>query len=209
MAFLRASPGPESYASRGLRVGLRPLQMADYDSWADLRRVSVEHLMPWEPVWPSDELTRAAYRRRIKHYAREQAADLGYALGIFRLETHQLVGGLSLSNVRRGVTQTATLGYWLGQPHLHQGYMADAVGQIIAFAFDGLRLHRLEAATLPSNDPSIRVLERNGFQREGYARRYLKINGSWSDHVLFGLVAEDWLGPGSALAGRVAEAVDS
>ncbi|MEQ1694299.1 MAG: GNAT family protein [Hyphomicrobiaceae bacterium] len=195
MAFLRANVGPESYVARGVKVGLRPLQVADYAPWAELRAQSREHLQPFEPRWPSDELLKSAYRRRLRHYQREQREDLGYAFAIFSLADDTLVGGVSLSNVRRGVTQAAQLGYWLGKPHLQQGYMSDAVAAVLPFTFFGLRLHRIEAATLPTNATSIRVLERNGFEREGYARRYLKINDEWQDHILFALLAEDFRGP--------------
>ena len=191
MAFLRASVGPESYTARGARTGLRPLLTTDFAAWAALREASRAHLTPFEPLWPGDELKKGAYRRRLRHYQRELREDLGYAFGVFQSAGDGLVGGISLSNVRRGVTQTASLGYWLGAPHTRQGYMADAVAAIVPYAFYGLRLHRIEAATLPENAASIRVLERNGFVREGFARRYLKINGAWRDHVLFGIVVED------------------
>jgi [ribosomal protein S5]-alanine N-acetyltransferase len=161
MAFLRGSVGTESYVARGAKVGLRPLTMTDYAAWSQLRAQSREHLVPWEPIWPRDELLKSAYRRRLRYYQREQREDLGYAFGVFALADDQLLGGLSLSNVRRGVTQAAQLGYWIGLPHVRQGYMSDA------------------------------VLERNGFEREGFARKYLKINGEWHDHILFGLLAED------------------
>jgi len=193
MAFLRSAPGPECYAVRGAKTALRPLEVADYAAWSALRGQSREHLTPFEPQWLADELERGAYRRRLRHYMREQREDLGYAFGIFSLADHAMVGGVSLSNVRRGVTQAGSLGYWLGGRYVRQGYMSDAVAAMIAFAFVELKLHRVEAATLPDNAASIRVLERNGFTREGYARRYLKINGQWCDHVLFGLVAEDHL----------------
>lgn len=191
MAFLRAAVGTDSYTVRGGTAALRPLIPADYAAWAALRSKSRDHLTPYEPQWLADELDRGAYRRRLRHYAREQREDLGYAFGVFREQDDVLVGGLSLSNVRRGVTQTASLGYWLGATHLRQGYMGDAVSGTIAYAFYELKLHRLEAATLPNNEASIRVLERNGFGREGFARRYLKINGVWKDHILFGLLVED------------------
>ena len=206
MAFLRTSTGPESYAVRGLKVGLRPLHMGDFQTWADLREKSRDHLTPWEPLWLPDELKKAAYRRRVRHYQREQRDDLGYAFAIVRANDDMLVGGISLSNVRRGVTQTASLGYWLGQRHVGHGFMADAVAAIIPYAIYGLRLHRIEAATLPDNTASIRVLERNGFRREGYANRYLKINGDWRDHILFGIVAED-LRAGVAAHAQLADAV--
>jgi [ribosomal protein S5]-alanine N-acetyltransferase len=191
MSFLRVGIGADTCTVRGATVGLRPLTMADFHAWARLRDISRDHLMPFEPQWQADELERTAYRRRVRHYQREQREDLGYAYAIVRLSTDALLGGISLSNVRRGVTQTASVGYWLGQPHVGQGAMTEAVALLVGHAMHGLRLHRLEAATLPDNDASIRVLERNGFRREGFARRYLKINGTWCDHVLFGLVAED------------------
>lgn len=202
MSFLRVGIGNDTWTVRGTTVGLRPLTMADFHAWADLRDISRDHLIPFEPQWQPDELERTAYRRRVRHYQREQREDLGYAYAIVRLNTDALLGGISLSNVRRGVTQTASVGYWLGQPHIGQGAMTEAVALVVRYAIQGLRLHRLEAATLPDNDASIRVLERNGFQREGFARRYLKINGMWRDHVLFGLIAEDLQATGDAAPRR-------
>jgi len=95
--------------------------------------------------------------------------------------------------VRRGVTQACTLGYWIGAPHARKGYMTAAVRAAIPFVFDSLELHRLEAACLPANVASIKLLERTGFTREGMARRYLKINGVWQDHLLYGLLESDSL----------------
>jgi [ribosomal protein S5]-alanine N-acetyltransferase len=190
MAFLRSGHAPDLPAVvQGRAVWLRAPSMADYADWAELRALSREHLTPWEPVWPRDDLTRSAYKRRIRHYQREAWDDQGYAYSIFRVADDKLVGGITLSNVQRGVTQSATMGYWLGLPFVRQGYMSDAVSALIPFSFETLRLHRLEAATQPGNMPSMRVLERCGFEREGYARGYLKINGAWQDHVLYGLVA--------------------
>lgn len=174
----------------GKGVTLRPAQMSDHAAWAKLRELSCEHLTPWEPQWSLDELTRGAFRRRVRHYAREAREDLGYAFLIFD-HSNRLVGGLTLSNVRRGVTQSATVGYWLGAPHVGRGLMRAAIAAIVPFAFDALRLHRLDAAVMPCNRPSIRRLEEAGFVREGLARRYLKIRGRWEDHLLYALLAED------------------
>ena len=116
---------------------------------------------------------------------------MGYALFIFSAASGALVGGLTLCNVRRGVTQACTLGYWIGAPHAHKGYMTAAVRAVIPFVFDSLELHRLEAACLPANVASIKLLERTGFIREGMARRYLKINGVWQDHLLYALLDSD------------------
>jgi len=170
---------------------LRPPAMGDYGAWAELRNRSRAHLVPWEPQWSSDELSRAAFRRRLRHYQRDLKDDTGYAFFIFAGANETLIGGLTLSNVRRGVTQAASLGYWLGAPHANRGLMTRAVRAMVPFVFDELKLHRLEAACLPHNQPSIRVLERNGFSREGVARRYLKIDGQWRDHLLFSLLSDD------------------
>jgi [ribosomal protein S5]-alanine N-acetyltransferase len=192
MAFLRSGlVGDVVPTVRGRGVWLRPPVVSDYAAWAELRSRSREHLRPWEPQWSHDELTRTAFRRRLRHYQLELREDLGYAFFIFAAGGDELLGGLTLSNVRRGITQAAAVGYWLGLPYIGRGYMTETVGAIIPFAFDELKLHRLEAACLPHNHASIRVLERNGFQREGLARRYLKIDGVWQDHLLFALLSDD------------------
>lgn len=192
MAFLRSVTAPEAGpVVYGDSVLLRPPQMTDYPAWAELRALSREFLTPWEPAWSSNELTRASFRRRLRHYAKELREDLGYAFFLFGAEDEDLLGGLTLSNVRRGVTQACTLGYWIGAPHARRGNMTAAVKAVIPFVFDTLRLHRLEAACIPHNEASVQLLEKSGFQREGIARRYLRINGVWQDHLLFALLDDD------------------
>ncbi len=192
MAFLRSGLIGEAYPIiQGAGVHLRPPTTSDYAAWAELRNRSRDHLMPWEPQWSRDELSRSAFRRRLRHYHREIRDDQGYAFFLFRDGDETLLGGLTLSNVRRGVTQAASLGYWLGQPYVRRGVMTAAVAAVAPFVFDELKLHRLEAACLPHNQASIRVLQQNGFKNEGLARRYLKIDGEWRDHLLFALLAED------------------
>lgn len=192
MAFLRPSTANEGPGVlRGGRLYLRALTLDDYAAWADLRSSSRSHLEPWEPEWRQDELWRSSFRRRVRHYQKEAREDLGYAFGVFEASTDRLIGGLTLGNVRRGVMQMATLGYWLGADYVGQGHMSEAVRIIIPYAFGHLGLHRLEAASMPSNTASIRVLERTGFVREGLARRYLMISGSWQDHIRFALLADE------------------
>lgn len=192
MAFLRSVSAPEQGpVLHGERVYLRTPQQSDYAEWAELRSQSRDFLTPWEPAWSMSELTRASYRRRLRHYARELREDIGYAMFLFRIDDDALVGGLTLSNVRRGVTQACTLGYWVGAPYSRQAYMTTAVRRIVPFVFDHLHLHRLEAACLPHNEASRRLLENLGFRREGIARRYLRINGLWQDHLLYALVDDD------------------
>src|SRR5262249_39240217 len=172
-------------------VFLRHPTMGDYAAWAELRAMSRQHLTVWEPQWARDELTRSAFRRRLRQYHRELRDDQGYTFFILRHRDAVLLGGLSISNIRRGVAQAASLGYWMGAPHIRKGYMTDAVKAVLPFAFATLGLHRLEAACLPHNGASARVLEKSGFRREGTARRYLKINGVWQDHHLFALLQDD------------------
>lgn len=193
MAFLRAGTPSEWTVLQGRGVWLRPPQANDYVAWAELRTLSRAHLTPWEPAWPRDDLTKGAYRRRLKHYQREAREDLGYAFLLFQADTDQLMGGVTLSNVRRGVTQSAMLGYWIGLPFAGRGYMSAAVRTVLPHAFETLRLHRIEAAVQPSNAASLGVLRRLGFSEEGLARRYLKINGAWQDHLMFAMLAEDWM----------------
>jgi ribosomal-protein-alanine N-acetyltransferase len=188
--MLRPADRPEPVVSTA-RLALRYPAPEDYATWASLRAQSREFLVPWEPTWPEDELTRTAFRRRLRLYLRAIKAEDAHPLFVTRRSDQRLIGGLTLSNIRRGVTQSCALGYWIGQPFASQGYMSEAVRGAIRYAFQDLGLHRIEAATLPANEPSRRLLLRCGFKEEGYARRYLKINGVWQDHVLFALVESD------------------
>ena len=164
---------------------LRAPRMDDSVDWAQLRQESRSFLAPWEPVWPVDDLTRQSFRRRMKRYHDDMIADLAYTLFIFEPTTGSLMGGMTLGNVRRGVSQSATLGYWMGQPFAGRGIMTKAVRVMKVFAFEKLGLRRIEAGCIPNNIASIRVLEANGFEREGYAREYLCIAGVWQDHFLY------------------------
>jgi ribosomal-protein-alanine N-acetyltransferase len=176
---------------RGDGLYLRPAAPADYSPWSRLRAASRAFLEPWEPTWPDDDLTRAAFRRRLRRQDEDMARDEAYSFLIFDSTSDELLGGITLGGVRRGVSQSGTLGYWMGAPHAGKGRMTSAVATTVEFALSRLRLHRIEAACIPENAPSIALLERNGFRREGYARSFLKINGAWRDHVLFALVDSD------------------
>ena len=175
----------------GPGVTLRAPHSSDYAEWSALRESSRDFLVPWEPTWPSDDLTRSAFRRRLKRYAEDQRSDAAYAFLIFRNDDNAMVGGLTLANIRRGVAQAGSIGYWIGAPFANKGYMTAAVRALIPYSFTALRLHRLEAACIPNNAASIRLLEKTGFRREGYARGYLCINGIWQDHLLYGRIKDD------------------
>ena len=192
MAFFRSVSFSDNMpAITGAGVSLRAPHSSDYGEWAALREVSRDFLVPWEPTWPEDDLTRGAFRRRLKRYADDQRSDLAYAFLIFRSSDNAMVGGLTLANIRRGVAQAGSLGYWTGAPFARRGYMSAAVRALLAHSFGTLRLHRLEAACIPSNTASVGLLEKTGFTREGYARSYLCINGTWQDHLLYARIVDD------------------
>lgn len=184
-------PGGQQPVIRGQEVYLRYPRMPDFKPWAKLRAESREFLTPWEPSWASDELTKGAFRRRIKRYQKEARQDSAYAFFVFRKDDNQILGGCTLSNVRRGVTQASSLGYWIGARFARQGFMYDAVRALIPFVFSTLGLHRLEAACLPTNEASQNLLIKAGFRQEGLARKYLQINGEWRDHVLYALLEDE------------------
>lgn len=174
----------------GDRVFLRLPERGDYEVWANLRASSRDFLTPWEPSWPPDALSRGSFRARVARYAEDWRTDQAYNFFIF---THDdtLVGGVGLSNLRRGVSETASLGYWVGEAFARQRYMTAALPLVLDFAFERLGLHRVEAACLPTNIPSRSLLARAGFQQEGYARQYLCIEGKWQDHLLFAILRGD------------------
>jgi ribosomal-protein-alanine N-acetyltransferase len=199
--FRLGAPSDNAIFVRGDGIYLRPGEMHDFDTWAGLRERSRTFLTPWEPTWPGDDLTRAAFRRRLRRNQQEIENDEAYPFLVFR-EDHTLLGGLTLGQVRRGVVQAATLGYWIGAPYAGKGFMSRAVRAVIGFAFATLRLHRIEASCLPHNVASIKLLERVGFTREGFARAYLRINGIWQDHLLYALLETDSLPPPVARSER-------
>ncbi|HJU20583.1 MAG TPA: GNAT family protein [Stellaceae bacterium] len=185
----------EPFRLIGERVYLRAPERGDYEAWAGLRARSRNFLAPWEPSWPSDALSRTSFRARVARYAEDWRIDQAYNFFVFSHED-DLLGGIGLSNIRRGVAETASLGYWVGEPYARQGYMSAALPLVLDFAFGRLHLHRVEAACLPSNVPSRALLAKTGFHQEGLARQYLCIQGRWQDHVLFAILREDWGGGG-------------
>ena len=173
----------------GEGVRLRPPRASDYAEWRELRAQSRAFLQPWEPTWPADDLSRGAFRRRLMAYARDREAGAAYPFFVFRASDDALAGGITLSNIRRGVAQMGSIGYWCGKPFARQGLTLAAVKALCEFSFRTLALHRLEAACIPENAPSRLLLGKAGFVEEGFAQAYLKINGDWRDHVLFGRIS--------------------
>jgi ribosomal-protein-alanine N-acetyltransferase len=179
-------------AITGSYVVLRPPVAADFEAWSGLRHESRNFLKPWEPTWAPDELSKEAFRRRLRRYAQAARDGTGHIFFIFDKKTGALMGGCQLSNIRQGIAQSAaTLGYWMGERYAGRGMMTDAVLSLTRYCVTRLGLHRIEAACLPDNAASRRVLTKAGFVEEGVARKYLKINGQWRDHVLFAIIEDD------------------
>ena len=175
----------------GEGVRLRPPALDDYEAWAKLRSASRAHTEPWEPTWSEDELTKSAYKRRLRRYQSDLDAGTGYSFFIVRSTDGVLMGACNLNNVRRGVLQACDMGYWMGAPYVRRGHCKAAVRRVLSYAFGPLRLNRVEAATRLENDASRKLLLSVGFTPEGVARNYLKINGAWRDHLKFAILRDD------------------
>jgi ribosomal-protein-alanine N-acetyltransferase len=173
------------------RLILRPPELSDHEAWATLRRGSREFLQPWEPTWSRDHLSYRAFRNRVLWA--ERSLRLGEAVPLFLTLRGEgtLLGGLTLSNIRREPADAGTLGYWIGAPHARRGYMREALAALRDHAFGPMDLSRLEAASLPDNAASRALLERCGFKYEGVAQAYLQIDGRWRNHVLYAALRPD------------------
>lgn len=168
---------------------LRLPRYSDFRQWHVLRSESRQFLQPWEPTWRPDELTEGSYRTRVVRNGQEFSSGTAVSFLLFEKET-LLVGGITIGYIRRGAAQSCMIGYWVGERHAAKGHMSAALKLVIPYIFNGLQLHRIEAACIPENFKSIRLLENAGFQREGLLREYLKINGQWRDHMMFSLLAD-------------------
>ena len=173
------------------RLVLRPPQHGDFNAWVSLRVESQAYLTPWEPSWAQDHLTRRAFTNRVYWANRSIAAGTAVPLFLFRREDEQLLGAITLDNIRRGPAQSGVLGYWTGQPFARHGYMRETIAALVHHAFEWLDLSRIEAACLPENVASRGLLERSGFKYEGVAQSYLQINGRWRTHVLYAALRGD------------------
>lgn len=173
------------------RMLLRLPLHSDYRDWASLREESRAFLIPWEPAWSAEHLSRKAFANRVYWAARAEAA--GTALPFFLIEriSGRVLGAITLDNIRRGPAQAGTLGYWVGARYARQGFMREAIAAVVDHAFGPMDLSRIEAACLPENAASRGVLEKSGFKYEGVAQSYLQINGRWRNHVLYANLRPD------------------
>ena len=173
------------------RMSLRLPQHGDWKAWAALREESADFLVPWEPVWAGDHLTRRAFTNRVYWASRAEAQGTALPLLLIRREDQALLGAITLDNIRRGPSQSGTLGYWIGERFSRRGYMREAILSVVHHAFSIMDLSRVEAACLPENAASRGVLEKCGFKYEGVAQSYLQIAGRWRNHVLYSSLRTD------------------
>lgn len=173
------------------RLTLRQPVHGDFQAWSGLRHDSREFLKPWEPTWAEDHLSRKAFANRVYWSTRALKNETALPLFIYRREDNLLVGAITLDHLRRGPSQSGTLGYWTGEEFTRNGYMREAIEAMVYHAFHRMDLSRIEAACLPENKPSRDLLEKCGFKYEGVAQSYLEIDGRWRTHVLYAHIRLD------------------
>ena len=178
----------------GRRVVLRPLVAQDFNGWSEVRRRNGEWLTQWEPMrlthHPDPETNREVFAARCGARERERLAGTHYAFGIF--VDGAFAGEINLNNVVRGAFQSATIGYWIDKSRAGRSLMSEAVVVLAQYAFEEMRLHRLEICIIPRNVNSRRVMEKLDIRTEGIAERFLEINGVWEDHIRYGITFEEW-----------------
>lgn len=178
----------------GRRVVLRPLVAQDFNGWSEVRRRNGEWLTQWEPMrlthHPDPETNREVFAARCGARERERLAGTQFAFGIF--VDGAFAGEINLNNVVRGAFQSATIGYWIDKSRAGRSLMSEAVVVLAQYAFEEMRLHRLEICIIPRNVNSRRVMEKLDIRTEGIAERFLEINGVWEDHIRYGITYEEW-----------------
>lgn len=178
----------------GRRVLLRPLTVGDFAAWTEVRTRCAGWLLKWEPRrlpgQPDVTTDRDAFAVRCSARERERQLGTGYGFGVF--VDGEFAGEINLSALQRGPFQSAYVGYWIDEKHAGHSYTPEALVVLAKFAFDDLRLHRIQVAIIPRNTASRRVVEKLKIREEGVAERYLEINGVWEDHVRYAITAEEW-----------------
>jgi len=190
--FARSITGrfPNQYIL-GSRTFIRSPKRRDWRAWVDLRRNSYEFLKEWEPIWEIKDCNKAAYMRQLRIQKFKAVNDQAYTFLCFEMQQELLLGGINISNIQRGVAQTANIGYWLGEEYTNKGYMKESLEAMLPFLFEQMKFNRLQAFTLPKNIPSRNLLNKLKFKEEGLIRKCMKINDVWRDHVLYSKLAQE------------------
>lgn len=186
----------------GRRVLLRPLRADDFATWQEVRRRNEEWLTKWEPcsIDGQPDVVEEEHAFTARCSARERERQLGTAYGLGLFVDGEFAGEMNLSSIQRGAFQSCYVGYWIDEGRAGHGYTPEALAVVIRFAFEELRLHRVQIAIVPRNLPSLRVVEKLGLREEGLALRYLEIDGNWEDHIRYAITAEDWEERGDELS---------
>ena len=173
------------------RCYLRLPNLKDFESWVNLRKKSEDFLSKWEPERDRNFYSMTLFKSRVKWAKKKFNEKKVIHAFIFRQDDGLLIGAITLDNVRRGPAQSASIGYWLGEPFQKKGYMFEVVKALIFYVFKNFDLSRLEAATLPENQASRRLLEKVGFKYEGVSQSYLQISGRWRNHIMYSFLRND------------------
>jgi len=181
----------ESMVLYGNKVFLRAPEFRDWREWSELRKFNMEYLKPWEPAWSPYELERGYFVKRVKFFDKLSNRDKGFSFLIFLNDKNKLIGEININNIQRGVVQSCSIGYWISENKMGLGYMRESISILKDFIFNDLKLHRIEAACLPRNMRSLRTLLKSEFEIEGHAKKYLKINGVWEDHILLSCIKHE------------------
>jgi len=171
--------------------------MDDYEAWLRLRRKSESFLNHWEPKKEKEFYSKDSFQTRVRWAKKNFSSTKVLHLFLFLKVNHNLIGGLTLDNIRYGPFDSASLGYWIGEGFSNNGFMTEGLRAMIHYANKTLKVTRLEAAILPNNNASKRVLEKCEFKYEGVGQSYLQINGRWRNHVLYANVNKNRRGSAS------------
>lgn len=198
------------------RLVLRAPRTNDVGEIRRLLRANHEHLKPWNPAPPpgDDPTSITEVSKTVLRQRRDWKNGAGFVFMIAeRREPSRFIGKIALNGIMRGAMHGAYLGYWMDVDHQGKGYVTEAIHAVLDFAFGPAALHRVQAAIMPRNARSLRVIEKIGFRREGYAERYLQIAGKWEDHILFARTHEEHVFQTSSVsapasAATVASSVD-
>lgn len=174
----------------GERVFLRYPVPGDRDEFVALRQGSRKHLEKWEPIPPSGLDTFSDKAFELEYKTRKSPAQHRWL--ICTLDSGAIAGRVTLGAIERGPFQNGRFGYWLGREFTGKGYMREGLTLALRQSFEVLRLHRVCANVMPSNEPSKNVLLRCGFVLEGYSQNYLQIRGAWKDHERYAITVEQW-----------------
>ena len=173
------------------KVFLRLPNRSDYIPWINLRNNNFSYLSCWEPDGALRKNSYSDFKIRVEWAKRGFKNKEVISMLIFRKPTLDLVGSITLENVKFGPFYSGYIGYWLGSEYYRQGLMSAALGSVINFAVRNWKITKISAATLPENTASINLLRKFNFSEEGIGRKYLKIKGNWRDHMIFSYLAPE------------------